>query len=85
MLLRLSAEENRRKWVVVHFKKTPEAILFRIKDEGVGFDWGPYMTINVARAFDTHGRGIALASMLSFNRIEFQGVGNEVLATIDLM
>jgi len=82
--LRLAAEENRRKRVIVVFKKTPGAIVFRIKDEGKGFDWRPYMTINVARAFDTHGRGIALATMLSFNHIEFLGIGNEVLATIEL-
>ena len=34
------------------------------------------------RAFDTHGRGIAMARMLSFDEIEYQSSGNQVVARI---
>ena len=41
------------------------------------------MQIDPQRAFDTHGRGIAMANRLSFSRIEYRGSGNEVVGTID--
>ena len=34
------------------------------------------------RAFDTHGRGIAMANRLSFSHIEYRGSGNEVVGTV---
>ena len=36
-----------------------------------------------ARAFDPNGRGIALARMLSFTNITYEGCGNVAVATID--
>jgi len=42
-----------------------------------------YLEFSPERAFDTHGRGIALARNLSFTRLEYQGSGNEVIAVCD--
>lgn len=35
------------------------------------------------RAFDPNGRGIALARLLSFSGITYEGCGNIAVATID--
>ena len=54
-----------------------------IRDEGSGFDWMSYLEIDPRRAFDTHGRGIAMAKMLSFSRLEYHGNGCEVVACVE--
>jgi DNA-binding response OmpR family regulator len=60
------------------------AVHFTIHDEGHGFDWRPYLDMSPARAFDTHGRGIAMSKLLSFDRLEFLDPGNEVAGSIKL-
>ncbi|MBF0158574.1 MAG: response regulator [Magnetococcales bacterium] len=80
---RLMLEENRNKWVEIHFERTPAEIRFLIRDQGRGFDWQPFMKLDPQRLFDSHGRGIALAGMVSFDQIEYRGLGNEVLAIIE--
>jgi CheY-like chemotaxis protein/anti-sigma regulatory factor (Ser/Thr protein kinase) len=57
-------------------------VRFLIRDEGSGFDWQQYLEMNADRAFDTHGRGIAMSKMISFDRLEYRGAGNEVLAIV---
>lgn len=47
-------------------------------DEGFGFDWKPFLHLDPQRAFDTHGRGIATAKMVSFDSLEYHGAGNHV-------
>ena len=79
---RLQLDENRDKQVVVDFSRKNGEIRYVIRDEGTGFDWEDYMEMSPERAFDTHGRGIALARSLSFNSIEFRGNGNEVCAIV---
>jgi len=51
-------------------------------DEGSGFDWLPFLQLDPQRAFDTHGRGIATAKMISFDTLEYHGVGNHVEAVV---
>jgi len=62
----------------------PDRVRFVVEDMGDGFDWQRYLDLDPARAFDSHGRGIALARQLSFPRIEYQGKGNRVLAEVTL-
>lgn len=57
---------------------------FLIRDRGPGFDWRAYLEMSPERAVDTHGRGIALSRILSFDGIEYRGCGNEVLAYVAL-
>ncbi|MEW5769196.1 MAG: response regulator [Pseudomonadota bacterium] len=52
-----------------------------IRDEGGGFDWQEYLELRPSRAFDLHGRGIALARQLSFDSLEYLGNGNAVRVT----
>ncbi len=40
------------------------------------------MDFDPNRAFDPHGRGIAVARLSSFDDLEYLGPGNEVLATV---
>lgn len=57
---------------------------FVIRDQGAGFDWHTYLEMSPERAFDTHGRGIAMSRMISFDSLEYRGCGNEVKAAIRL-
>jgi len=65
------------------FERQPAALTFVIRDEGAGFDWTQYVEMSPARAFDTHGRGIAMSRLISFDHIEYRGCGNEVVCRID--
>lgn len=81
---RAALAENSSKKVAVRFDRFEDAIRFTIRDEGPGFDSKRFLNIEPARAFDTHGRGIAMARRLSFDALEYRGTGNEVAATIRL-
>ena len=70
--------------VEVNFKRNQNAIRIRIKDEGRGFEWTPFLQIDPNRAFHTHGRGIAMANLFSFDALEYHGLGNDVTGTIQL-
>lgn len=79
---RLELDENRDKRVQVEMVRGAEEIRVTVRDEGPGFDWQRFLTIDPERAFDTHGRGIAMAKMLAFDELEYRGRGNEVVATV---
>lgn len=81
---RLAMHENARKVVEVNYARVNGEILITITDQGEGFDWQPFMELSPERAFDSHGRGIAMSRMLSFDRIEYRGRGNEVLAVLNV-
>ena len=70
--------------VVVRFKRNRQGVQVTITDEGEGFAWEKYMDMDPARAFDTHGRGIAMSRMISFDHIEYHGRGNEVVVAVSL-
>ncbi len=62
------------------FRRDGDAFEFTIADAGEGFDWQPYMKFDASRAFDLHGRGIAMASLMSFRSLEYRGSGNTAIA-----
>ena len=72
------------RWAEVTLTREPECLRFAVRDEGAGFDWVPYLEVYWERAFDIHGRGIAMARRLAFDTLEYQGCGNLVLATVAL-
>lgn len=80
--LQMPAYANRRARLKIDRDDT--AVHFTIHDEGRGFDWRPYLDMSPSRAFDTHGRGIAMSKLLSFDRLEFLDPGNEVSGSIKL-
>jgi len=79
---RLALPENAAKYVDVEVDRSEETIRFTIRDGGKGFDWHSFLEIDPSRAFDTHGRGIAIARRLSFQSLEYAGCGNTVVATV---
>lgn len=79
---RLKLPENQNKFAELTFQRNEQNITITIKDQGSGFDWNKYLELDPERAFDNHGRGIAMAKMLSFDQLEYQGCGNEVTVTV---
>ncbi|MEQ9557431.1 MAG: SpoIIE family protein phosphatase [Rhodospirillales bacterium] len=78
--LRESPYKDRR--VTVDVVRTSTHTRFKITDEGKGFDWRAYVDLTMKRAFDTHGRGIAMARKMAFEAMAYMGGGNivEVMA-----
>jgi CheY-like chemotaxis protein/anti-sigma regulatory factor (Ser/Thr protein kinase) len=81
---RLTQPVYRDREVEVRYRRDSDAIRVVIRDQGAGFDWQRYVDIDPARVFDTHGRGIAMSRMLSFDTVEYHGCGNEVEVTVRL-
>lgn len=79
----LDRAEHKNKKVLVHFKRTDDSITLTITDEGDGFEWQQYLEIDPDRATHSHGRGIALSNIMSFDSIEYQGAGNQVVCRFD--
>jgi CheY-like chemotaxis protein/anti-sigma regulatory factor (Ser/Thr protein kinase) len=78
---RLELPENLEKRARVRVDRNPSAMVLTIADQGPGFDWSSYTAFNDARARDPHGRGIAMARLLSFDDITFVPPGNKVICT----
>lgn len=80
---RSALPENAEKQVSLLYERTSRGVTFTITDQGQGFSWQSYLQFDPRRAFDPNGRGIALAKMLSFNDVRYEGCGNIAVATID--
>lgn len=74
--------ENKDKRVTLQVDRDHDELRFIVSDEGKGFDFRSYLELDPERAFEPNGRGIALARMMSFTQLEYQGAGNMVVATI---
>lgn len=70
------------KTVNVTLEKTPAACIVTITDQGKGFDWQAYVRFSPERAFDLHGRGIAMSRAASFDSLEYSANGSSVTATV---
>lgn len=81
---RLMLPEYQLRKAIVRFQRLPGGLSFEILDEGKGFDWEHYLEMRPERVFDNHGRGIAMAKMLSFSQLEYLGKGNHVRAIVSL-
>lgn len=57
-------------------------IYVHISDNGHGFEWEQYLTIDPARSGDNHGRGIAQANALCFDKLIYNDIGNSVSAFV---
>lgn len=84
VLRRQEMTEYKDKTARVSFKRTPDAITIDIEDDGTGFDYTQYLDFDPARAFDSHGRGIAMANQTSFDELTYLGSGNHVRVRIRL-
>lgn len=53
-----------------------------IEDQGEGFDWKKFMQIDPARAGHNHGRGIAQANTMSFDKLTYNDKGNQAVCFV---
>lgn len=79
---RLATPEQTGRWVEAEFVREADGLRFTVRDRGAGFDWRDYLELDPARAFDSHGRGIALARQLAFASLDYLGCGNAVTVTV---
>lgn len=82
--LRLQSPEHSAQVVEVVLDKGADALTVTITDQGQGFEWQKYMQFDPARAFDLHGRGIAMSKGLCFDSLEYLGKGNSVVTKVKL-
>lgn len=66
----------------VGFRREKSSLVFTISDQGPGFDWAHYLELDPDRACDPNGRGIAMARLMAFASLEYQGCGNVVVARV---
>jgi phosphoserine phosphatase RsbU/P len=81
---RLALPELSTRRAKVTFRREADRITTTIEDQGSGFDWRAFEEYDPARAFDLHGRGIAIARSLSFDRVVYDEVGSTVTAEVQV-
>ncbi len=72
------------RFVEILYERLADQIQIRVIDQGQGFDWTDFEEIKAERLLESHGRGIAMAKALSFDHLEYQGNGNQVLCHVNL-
>ncbi len=84
---RLALPENAARYAMVkaEFSSDLSELQFTISDQGDGFDWHKYLEFDPERAFDPNGRGIAMARLMSFKTMIYEGKGNVVRVTVNLV
>lgn len=75
---RLQEDEYKDRYATVSFKREDNKIIFRIQDEGEGFENEDFMEFSPSRAMDPNGRGIATAVSKIFDELHYQEGGNIV-------
>ncbi|WP_455208566.1 response regulator [Kaarinaea lacus] len=72
--------ENQHKKVAVDYQVQDGNVQYTVKDQGQGFKFQEFLTISTARSLNMHGRGIAIAKILSFDQLRYLDPGNQVVA-----
>jgi anti-sigma regulatory factor (Ser/Thr protein kinase) len=80
---RLTLPQYKNKIVTVHYKRTNTELIFRIIDEGQGFDW-QHIKQKTEENPNFHGRGLAIIAQTAFKSVEYTGCGNQVTCVIAL-
>lgn len=79
---RLGDATFRNRSVSAVFSHREDGLCIVITDEGAGFDWRQFKRIDPSRASASHGRGIARASTISFDKVAYNAKGNQVVGFI---
>jgi hypothetical protein len=79
---RLGLPEHADKRATVWLQRGPRGIAVRIRDCGAGFDWRSVIANGVIGTSEPNGRGVVLARLLSFDRLDYIDPGNEVIARV---
>jgi CheY-like chemotaxis protein len=80
---RLCLPENRAKQAKAKLVRGSGELVLTVEDSGAGFDSRPFMALDIARANDPHGRGIAMACAISFKSVTYLGSGSKVVCKSD--
>jgi CheY-like chemotaxis protein len=72
--------ENRHKKVTVDYQTQHGNVSYMVKDQGHGFNFREFLNISTTRSLNMHGRGIAIAKVLSFDQLNYLDPGNQVVA-----
>lgn len=83
VIKRVDYPENKEKYVEAVYKRQQDGFYLKIKDCGGGFDWRKFIKVDPSRAQENHGRGIAQAYSMSFDKISYNDLGNEVVAFVN--
>lgn len=77
---RLSLPEHFKKIVTLRMKRYEDRMTVLIEDQGPGFNYSRYLSLDESRLMDNHGRGIAMAR--AHLDLQYLGTGNRVLVTV---
>ncbi|HZU53870.1 MAG TPA: response regulator [Holophagaceae bacterium] len=82
-LIRARLEDPRfaGRFAELRFEHLPDRYRFLVTDQGPGFDWKRFLQLSPDRAYDSHGRGVYMASNC-FDHLQYMGKGNAVTAEI---
>ena len=81
---RLALPQFCERFATVRIERNADSVVFTITDQGDGFEWQKFLSFDPDRAFDPNGRGIAMAKMMSFSALDYEGRGNIVVARVNL-
>ncbi len=81
---RLQLDEFKDKKVTVIFEKKANTYYLQVTDQGKGFNWKTFLEFDPSRASHNHGRGIAMANMIAFDRLVYNDRGNQVTAVMEV-
>lgn len=79
---RQSLPQHTGKFIVVTLARKDDGTYIVIEDQGEGFNWRKFMNIDPSRAGDNHGRGIAQANILCFDKLAYNDKGNQVIGYV---
>jgi hypothetical protein len=83
LMLRLADPRYSQRTVRVSFERKADGeIVLSIEDDGAGFDFAEVLERELTQNDTRHGRGIALARLMSFDHLSWEGRGNRVVGRI---
>ena len=74
--------EHIEKSAIANISRKNDGLYIVIEDQGDGFEWKKFMSINPSRAGENHGRGIAQARAVSFDKLTYNDKGNKAVAFV---
>ncbi|MEM7314105.1 MAG: response regulator [Planctomycetota bacterium] len=81
---RLQTAPHEDRVASISLSRSDSDISVEIVDQGDGFEWQEYLDFSTQRAYDLHGRGIAMAGKTSFDSLEYTHGGRRVLCRTQL-
>ncbi|MFZ4125156.1 MAG: ATP-binding protein [Rickettsiales bacterium] len=84
VIRRLTLPEYQQRYAEASITVSDEEVSVTVSDCGRGFDWKPYVQCETIDSVRPNGRGICTAIRLSFDALEYRGIGNEVRCVVRL-